>query len=159
MKLSIYVNGVETDITLNSAQIKAVKNYNVPIMERITSVEAALEYNGKSLERFAWETERDTDQQKADKELEEVCRALREGKELRMEDAWFYPRMLRPDAGSGSGFSYAGYFYDRDGSGVGARHCVDTSDKAIYLGKQFSALLTRVLSPRPAENQTNTANN
>jgi len=149
MKTTININGENVEIILTPQQIETIKQHSVPIMERITTLEAALAYNGKTQERFDWETERDTDQQKATKELEEIALALREGKELEMGARWYYPWMRKPvAAGSGSRFSYDGYDYVSDDSDVGARLSVDTSEKAIYMGKQFPSIYTRHLSPK-----------
>ena len=119
------------------------------IIERIDSLQAALDYNGKTLERFNWETERGTDQQRATAELEEIALALREGKELGMGDKWYYPYFYKNVTGAGSvaGFSYCDYHCDLDCSFVGARLSVDTSDKAIYIGKKFLSIYARHLAP------------
>lgn len=148
MKTTININGEDVEIVLTPEQIETIKQHSIPIMERIISLPAALAYNGKTQEQFDWETERDTDQQKATKELEEIALALREGKELEMGDKWYYPWMRKPVAGSGSRFSCSGYVYGHVCSNVGARLSVDTSEKAIYMGKQFPEIYTRHLSPR-----------
>ncbi|MBB2149154.1 hypothetical protein [Pedobacter gandavensis] len=148
MKLEVYVNGQPTEILLTATQVDQVKKFNMPIMDRIQTLLDALDYNGETMEQFNWRTERDTDQQKADKEWEAICLALREGKELEMGAKWYYPYALKPEAGSGSGFSYGGYGCAYVCSGVGARHSLDTSEKAIYAGKQFISILTRRFSPK-----------
>lgn len=116
------------------------------IMERIDSVEAALEYNGKTRQQFDWETERDNDAQKAGKELEEIAKALREGKPLEMGHRWYYPWFNKP-SGSSRSFSVCDYFCACGLAVVGARLSVDTSDKALYMGKKFADIYTRYLSP------------
>lgn len=116
------------------------------IIDRIKTLEDALEYNGKTVERFNYETERDTDTQRAGKELEEIAKALREGKALKMNQRWYYPWMYKP-TGSAVGFSYGDSYYDLDYAFVGARLSVDTPEKAIYMGKQFAHIYTRHLSP------------
>jgi hypothetical protein len=40
---------------------------------------------------------------------------------------------------SGFGFSYALYYCDHTHTYVGSRLCTDTSEKALYIGKQFEA--------------------
>lgn len=116
------------------------------IIDRIKTLEDALEYNGKTVEQFNWETERDSDAQKADKELEEIALALREGKQLTIGQKWYYPYFYKP-TGSSSSFSYHDYGYAHVNAFVGARRSVDTSEKAIYMGKQFAAIYTRSLAP------------
>lgn len=41
---------------------------------------------------------------------------------------------------SGFGFSYTYYGYDYSGTDVGSRLCTNTSEKALYIGKQFEDL-------------------
>lgn len=120
---------------------------SLEMSDRIKTLEDALDFNGKTKVRFQWETERDTDQQKATKEWEEIAQALRGGKELSLTDKWYYPWMKR-NAGSGSRFSYGDSYYELDRALVGARLCVDTAKNATYLGTQFPDILTRALSPK-----------
>lgn len=116
------------------------------IIDQIKTLDDALAYNDKTKEQFAWETERDSDAQKADKELEEIALALREGKPLEIGQRWYYPYFNKP-TGSSVGFSCRVYFCDIDIAFVGARHSVDTSEKAIYMGKQFIDIYNRKLAP------------
>lgn len=120
------------------------------IIERIDSLQAALEYNGKTIEQFELETEHDTDAQKADKEIEEISLALREGKELTMGQRWYYPYFSR-NTGSAVGFSCGDYHCDLAYACVGARRSVDTSEKAIYMGKQFIDIYNRSLAPNKSK--------
>lgn len=122
------------------------KELGLNIMDRIKSHQDALDWKGETIEDFNWRTERDTDQQKATKELEDIADALRDGNEL--GSYWYYPyfkKVAKP--GSGVGFAYHGYYYDDDRSYVCARLCVDTADKAIYMGKQFESIYNRHLAP------------
>jgi hypothetical protein len=41
---------------------------------------------------------------------------------------------------SGFGFSFSLYLYDHSDATVGSRLCTDTSEKALYVAKQFEAL-------------------
>lgn len=116
------------------------------IMERIVDLPSALEYNGKTQEQFDWETERDSEAQKAEKAIEEIATALREGKPLEMDQRWYYPYFER-NTGSSVGFSYYDYFYDYVRAAVGARRSVDTSEKAIYMGKKFIEYYNKMLAP------------
>lgn len=115
------------------------------IMERIITLEDALEYNGKTIAQFQKETQFDTDGQLAGKELEQIAKALREGKPLKNGQRWYYPYFYKP-TGSSSSFSYAGCDFDIGLARVGARLSVDTPEKAIYMGKQFIDIYTRYLS-------------
>ncbi len=116
------------------------------IMERIDSLKAALEYNGKTQERFDWETERDSEARKAEKAIEEIATALREGKPLEMDQRWYYPYFER-NTGSSVSFSYYGFGYDDDDADVGARRSVDTPEKAVYMGKKFIEYYNKMLAP------------
>ena len=53
--------------------------------------------------------------------------------------AWFEVKATKKNP-SGSGFSSSGYFYSRYSTTVGSRLCVDSSEKAMYLGEQFADL-------------------
>lgn len=116
------------------------------IMERIVDLPSALEYNGKTQEQFDWETERDSEAQKAEKAIEEIATALREGKPLEMDQRWYYPYFER-NSGSSDSFSYCDCDCDDDRAGVGARRSVDTPEKAIYMGKKFIEYYNKLLAP------------
>lgn len=115
--------------------------------QEIKSLQDALDFKGETLEQFEKRTEHDEDHEKAYKELVVVAFALNGGKTMTYGDTsvrkyypWFWA------AGSGSGFSFNDYFYDYDASGVGARLCVDTRDKATYMGKQFIDTYNRYIN-------------
>ena len=116
------------------------------IIEKIDSLAAALEYNGKTQEQFDWETERDSEAQKAEKAIEEIATALREGKPLEMDQRWYYPYFER-NAGSSVSFSYSDFIYGIDVAAVGARRSVDTPEKATYMGKKFIEYYNKLLAP------------
>ena len=52
---------------------------------------------------------------------------------------WFEVKATKAMS-SGFVFSDSGYFFTYADSHVGSRHCTDTSEKALYMGKQFQAL-------------------
>ncbi|GAB1462205.1 hypothetical protein [Pedobacter sp.] len=143
MKTKININGKEVEIELTTEQVNFIKSKSIDYTD-IKTLQNALDYNGKTLKQFNWETERDTDQQKATKELEEIAKALRLGNELTMTDTWYYPYFRR---NSVSGFSFNDYDCDRAYSIVSSRLCVENSDKAIYMGKQFIEIYNRHLAP------------
>ncbi|WP_312139480.1 hypothetical protein [Sphingobacterium sp.] len=146
-------NAIKAFEQANDKGKKLLKNLFGPavfvknIMEIIVDLPSALAFNGKTQEQFDWETERDTDAQRADKELEEIATALREFKPLSMSERWYCPYFERQNTGSFSSFSFCAYNCDIDYAGVCARHCVDTSEKAIYMGKQFIKIYNRKLGP------------
>ncbi|MGA2824319.1 MAG: hypothetical protein ABSE72_12435 [Bacteroidales bacterium] len=49
----------------------------------------------------------------------------------------YYPWFKVRSSGSGFGFSGSDYDYDHTCTAVGSRLCTDTSEKALYIGKQF----------------------
>ena len=53
--------------------------------------------------------------------------------------AWFGVKATKKNP-SGSGFSLSDYNSSAYSAGVGSRLCVDSSEKALYLGKQFADL-------------------
>ncbi|SMG35750.1 hypothetical protein [Sphingobacterium psychroaquaticum] len=120
------------------------------IMDVVIDLPSALKYNGKTQEQFNWETERDTPAQKAEKALEEIALALREGKPLRMDQRWYYPYFER-NTGSSVSFSYYDYYYDYVLANVGARRSVDTAEKAVYMGKKFIEYYNLSLAPEAAK--------
>lgn len=102
----------------------------------IVSLEKALEYTGESIQHFNYRTQFDTDQQRAGKELEVIAEAIRQGNELGQEegDCWYYPWFNA--ARSARGFSFDGDDHDNSSSLVAARLCVETPEKATFMGKQ-----------------------
>ncbi len=144
MKTTIQINGKPVEIELTQEQIDQAMKDQPFDFRNITSLEAALLFNGKTKEQFENETERDTDGQKATKELEEIALAIREGKHLSMKHRWYYPYFERNSVG---GFSCDGYYCDCAYSYVGARLSVDSSEKAIFMGKTFEAIYNRHLAP------------
>lgn len=68
--------------------------------------------------------------------------AIRQGNEL--GERWYYPWFNSKS--SSSGFSYRGYNDDSAFSLVGSRLCVENSDKAKYLGKQFLETYDRYIN-------------
>ncbi len=117
------------------------------VIECIKTLQDALDYNGESMEDFNARTEHDSDDEKAYKELKVIALALNEGKPIDYKDAsiykyypWFYA------VGSGSGFSFDEYAFDYSSSCVGALLCVNTSEKATYMGKEFIEIFNRYIN-------------
>lgn len=76
----------------------------------------------------------------AERCLEVIAAALREGNELDFENLnqyKYYPWFRRS---SGGGFSFNDFVYANSCAYVGARLCVDTGAKAAYFGGQFTSL-------------------
>lgn len=123
------------------------KELSVSIMDRIKDLADALEYNGETLDQFNKRTEHDEDHEKAYKELCVIALALNEGKRMDYSNTnvyKYYPYFYA--AGSGSGFSCTGFSCAYDFSAVGSRLCVNTSEKATYMGKQFIEIYNRYIN-------------
>jgi len=123
------------------------KELGLNIIDRIKTLSDALEYAGETLDQFNDRTINDTDDEKAYKELKAISFALNEGKHMDYSDTnvyKYYPYFNA--AGSGSGFSFRGCFCVCAYSGVGARLCVDTREKAEYMGKQFISIYNRYIN-------------
>jgi len=117
------------------------------ITEKIKTLQDALDYNGETVEQFKARTIHDSDDEKAYKELKVIALALNEGKPMDYTDVrvskyfpWFNA------VGSGAGFSYDVCHYAYSVSVVGSRLCVDTSEKARYMGKQFLSIYNRYIN-------------
>lgn len=108
------------------------------IIERIKTLEDALEYNGETLEQFEARTIKDSNDERAYKALKAIALALNEGTPMDYTDTDVYKYYPWFNAvGSGSGFSFRVCAYGFSFSLVGARLCVNTREKAEYMGKQF----------------------
>ncbi|QBQ41106.1 hypothetical protein E2P86_08035 [Sphingobacterium psychroaquaticum] len=141
MKTTINYNGKDVQIDLTPAQIAEAKKQSISYTD-IKCLQDALDYIGESLDSFNNRTQFDDDAQKAYKELEVIVLAIRQGNEL--GERWYYPWFNSKS--SSSGFSYRGYNDDSAFSLVGSRLCVENSDKAKYLGKQFLETYDRYIN-------------
>lgn len=142
MKTTINYNGKDVVIELTNEQLAQAKKQSSHYTD-IKTFQDALDYIGESLEDFNYRTQFDDDCQRAGKELEVIVLAVRQGNELRHEedDYWYYPYFYSKR--SSVGFSYRGADYDGTASFVGSRLCVESSEKAKYLGTQFIDIYDR----------------
>jgi len=136
MKTTINYNGKDVVIDLTAEQVAQVKKLSSHYTD-IKTLQDALDYIGESLEDFNHRTQFDDDCQKAVKELEVIVLAIRQGNELdhNRGGRWYYPWFNAKR--SSAGFSYGDAHFGYAGSTVGSRLCVESSEKAEYLGKQF----------------------
>lgn len=116
------------------------------ITEQIKSLQAALDYNGETLEQFEHRTQFDTPGQKAGKALEVIALALNKGKRLKITDRWYYPFFER--VSSGNGLLYYDFTIDMAIAASGSRLCVRRRETAIHFGKQFIELWSTYLYER-----------
>lgn len=111
---------------------------SLPIRDRITTFQDALDFNGETLEQFEHRTQFDTPGQKAGKSLEVIALALNEGTPRSRTDRWYYPWFER--VSSGVGLSCIDDGYDDEYAIVRSRLCVNSRENAIHFGKQFIEL-------------------
>ncbi|GHE35088.1 hypothetical protein [Sphingobacterium griseoflavum] len=145
MKQIIKFNGKDVEIELTADQIALAKKKSVSYAD-IKTLQDALDYTGESLESFNNRTQFDDDVQRAQKELEVIVLAVREGNQLGHNegDRWYYPWFN--SARSSAGFSFRVFVCAYSGSRVGSRLCVENSEKATYLGKQFLDTYNRYIN-------------
>lgn len=145
MKTTINYNGKDVVIELTNEQLAEAKKQSSHYTD-IKTFQDALDYIGESLENFNYRTQFDDDCQRAGKELEVIVLAVRQGNELGHEedDYWYYPYFYSKR--SSVGFSYDVYLCADSGSGVGSRLCVESSEKAKYLGTQFTDIYDRMIN-------------
>lgn len=141
MKALVKINGKSVEIDLTPQQVVEANRKAVDYTD-IKTLQDALDYVGESLDSFNNRTQFDDDAQRAYKELEVIVLAIRQGNEL--GEKWYYPWFN--STRSSSGFSYNGYGYDHTLSDVGSRLCVESSEKATYLGKQFIDIYNRYIN-------------
>lgn len=145
MKVTIEINGNPVEIELTAEQVaKATKK--ATHYTDIKTLEDALDYIGESIESFNFRTQFDDDAQRAYKELEVITLAIRQGNELGHNegDRWYYPWFYAKR--SSSGFSYPDCYYDYSVSLVASRLCVESSEKAEYIGKTFIDIYDRYIN-------------
>lgn len=141
MKALVEINGNSVEIDLTPQQVVEVNRKAINYTD-IRTLQDALDYVGESIESFNNRTQFDDDAQRAHKELEVIVLAIRQGNEL--GEKWYYPWFNSNR--SSSCFSYYGYDYVYSVSSVGSRLCVENSEKAIYLGKQFIDIYNRYIN-------------
>ena len=155
MKATIEFNGKSAVIELTPDQLAQAKK-QTSHFTNIKTLQDALDYVGETTDHFNQRTQFDDDAQKAGKELEVIVLAVRQGNTLGQNqcDEWYYP--LFYSKRSASGFSFIDYVFDRSGSLVGSRLCVESAEKAEYLGNQFADIYDRYLNANDLviENQT-----
>ncbi|MGJ1407426.1 hypothetical protein [Sphingobacterium siyangense] len=145
MKATIQFNGKSAVIELTSDQLAQAKK-QTSHFTNIKTLQDALDYVGETIEHFNHRTQFDDDAQKAGKELEVIVLAVRQGNTLgqKQGDEWYYP--LFYSKRSASGFSFCDYYCAISLSGVGSRLCVESAEKAEYLGNQFADIYDRYLN-------------
>lgn len=83
--------------------------------------------------------ENDQPDEKAYKQLKVIIKAINSGWEPNWNDTNQYKWFPVFNLSSGFGFSGSSYFCTYSVTPVGSRLCTDTSEKALYIAKQFQA--------------------
>lgn len=145
MKTTITINGKPVEIELTKDQVDQIKKQSFHYTD-IKTLQDALDYNGETLEEFNKRTQYDDDAQRAYKELEVIVKAVRQGNELGKteNDAWYYPWFYSARSSRGFSFNDCNYIYSY--SLVASRLCVESSEKAKYLGTQFLSTYDRYIN-------------
>ncbi|WP_133228478.1 hypothetical protein [Sphingobacterium corticibacter] len=141
MKQKINYKGKDVEIDLTPQQIQRAMLQSISYTD-IKTLEDALAYLGETTASFEQRTAFDDDAQKAYKELEVICQAVRQGNEL--GEFWYYPWFT--SIHSSLGFSYCDFGYGSAGAFVGSRLCIETSEKAAYIGRQFIDIYYRYIN-------------
>lgn len=114
---------------------------------KVMSLKEALKLNGETLEQFNHRTERDTDGQKAGKELEVLSYAINGGKHMDYKDTsvrkWF---PLFWSVGSGRGFAFDRSSFAYSFSHVSARHTVISEEASDFFGTQHKDIWDRYIN-------------
>jgi hypothetical protein len=144
MKVTINVNGVDTEIELTAEQVDAVKRKSMNIMNRIESFEDACKELGRDPEREL-PYRKDTTvprfiSRNAHAKLETIIEALNEGwipDYSNIKETKYFPFLKKNP--SGLGLSYDCYYfgYSSSASGVGSRLLLCSHELAEYVGKKF----------------------
>ncbi|WP_286753895.1 MULTISPECIES: hypothetical protein [Sphingobacterium] len=158
MKATIQFNGKSAVIELTPDQLAHAKK-QTSHFTNIKTLQDALDYVGETIDQFNHRTQFDDDAQKAGKELEVIVLAVRQGNILghNQGDKWYFPLFYSKRSASGFSFDDCGYGHSR--SCVGSRLCVESAEKAEYLGKQFADIYDRYLNANDLaiENQTSSS--
>ncbi len=150
MKQKINYKGKDVEIDLTPQQIQRAMRQSISYTD-IKTLADALAYLGETTASFEQRTTFDDDAQKAYKELEVICQAIRQGNEL--GEFWYYPWFT--SVHSSLGFSYCDFGYGSAGAFVGSRLCTETSEKATYVGRQFIDIFDRFINGVKLSQPTN----
>ncbi|KQC02070.1 hypothetical protein [Pedobacter sp. Hv1] len=149
--LEVSKDQIRKDYEAGDAKTKAIlvkifgqSTFDKNIMEKVFSMETALEYNGETMEQFI---ERTKDMDPFDWAI--ACQrafafAMNEHVHLTTEDTWYYPYYRR----SGFRFSFSVWTvsHSRTGAYVGSRLCVNSSEKAVHMDKCIGHIIKVLLS-------------
>jgi hypothetical protein len=114
---------------------------------KVMSLEEALTLNGETVEQFNYRTERDSDGEKAGKELDAMSKAINGGEHMDYKDTRV-PKWSPVfwSVGSGSGFAFYYSHCVISNSYVGARHTVFSEEASDFFGTQHADTWNRYIN-------------
>jgi hypothetical protein len=114
------------------------------IMDRVKTYEDACAIKGVAPESVF--NESDAPDEIAEKKIKLIVEVLNEGWKPDLLDTDTYKYFPYFYINSGGGLSFLGYDCGHSSSGVGARLLLETSEKAEYIGQQFTDLYKTYLT-------------
>jgi hypothetical protein len=146
MKVTVNINGKDTEIELTADQVQKVKKATEKITDRIKNFTDVLQaLPEKRRDEWAAACANLDEQGIANEKVKLIAEVLNEGwvAEPFNEDQWKYYPYFMVDNGA---FVYLDYHYWRSLTHVGSRLCFKSSELAQYAGKTFIDIYTKLLS-------------
>lgn len=145
MKITVEVNGKPVEIELTKDQVAKVKKHTDKITDRIKTWADVLEYNRTSQEVFDDQFDMLDEQGYANEQVKLIALALNEGVIMNPfnESQYKYYPYFYVNNGA---FVYNGFRLWDVNTNVGSRLCFVSSELAIYAGKTFIDIYTKLLS-------------
>lgn len=145
MKITVNINGKDTEIELTAAQVQKVKKATEKITDRIKTFVDILDCCGIIQDDFNAQFGNLDQQGQANEQVKMIAKVLNEGWEaepFNESQYKYYPYFLI----KGQLFVYYGYLSWGSNTGVGSRLCFKSSELAAYAGKTFIDIYTKLLS-------------
>lgn len=144
MKVTVNINGIDTEIELTSDQVAKVKKQSTKVTDRIKTFQDACEELGIDSNELHLHDDYGVS---AFIKLQIIVKALNEGwiPDWKNSSQYkYYPYFKTSE--SGAGFSLVYFDSWITGTFVGSRLCYKNSELAMYAGEQFSDLYNQFLS-------------
>lgn len=145
MKVTVNINGKDTEIELTPDQVQKVKKSNQKVTDRIKTFEDVLEDNDISELDFKKSCKGLSEDEIAYKQIKLIVKSLNENWTPNWDDSNEYKYYPYFDMKSGGGFSfsYCDGWYTH--TAVGSRLCFSKSYLAEYSGKQFTSIYEKFM--------------
>lgn len=146
MKVTVNINGKDTEIELTADQVQKVKKATEKITDRIKSFTDVLQaLPEKRRDEWAAACVNLDSQGVANEKVKLIAEVLNEDWDVEPfnENQYkYYPYFIVDE----ESFVYYGYDFWDSATGVGSRLCFKSSDLAQYAGKTFIDIYTKLLS-------------